>query len=143
MRGHDALSTFSELRQLMRSDTIAQDAFARSEILYDMDRAMNLLSQSVGIRLPMTDQLVASGAGAGGMGGPISAPEVQLEGGLLATIMQSAKGRKLLSRALDGLTPEHRWALIPVVLARVMQSEPDKQSDEVSFLFHFPPFSYR
>lgn len=127
LRGYEALSTVQELTHLLRSGTAAQDPYARSEILYDMDRALNLLSQSVGIRLPTTGTLTTSQGGA--MQGP--EPDVQLEGGLVATLMQSAKGRKLLSRSMNLLPPNQRWALIPVILARVLQSDPAEQNDEV------------
>ena len=128
MRGHEALATFSELKQLMRSETASQDPYARSEILYDMDRSVTLLSQSVGIRLPTNEALTM---GAGPMAGSGQEQTVQLEEFLVATIMQSAKGRKLLSRALDGLPPAYRWALVPLMLTRVLRIKPEDQSEEV------------
>lgn len=124
LRGYEALSTVQELTQLLRSGTAAQDPYARSEILYDMDRALNLLSQSVGIRLPSSTSLTTSN-GVPGIDG-----EVQLEGGLVAVLLQSAKGRKLLSRCMTLLSPEYRWALIPVILARILQTDPAEQNDE-------------
>lgn len=130
-RGYEALTTAQELTQLLRSET-AQDPFARSEILYDMDRALNLLSQSVGIRVPAFDPL----SGPPAMQRP-GETVVQLEGNLVAMLMQSAKGRKLLSRSMNMLPPDHRWALIPVILARILQSNPSEQSEEVNERYVF------
>ena len=79
----------------------------------DMDKAIKLLSSSVGIK-PATE----------------GSSEIILEGGLVAAILQTAKGKKLMSRTIELLQPEKRWALIPVILARVLQSDPDNQSVE-------------
>mgnify|MGYP006076949081 CR=1 FL=1 len=48
-RGYEALSTVKELNTLLRSSNVAADPFARSEILYEVDRAVANLASSVGV----------------------------------------------------------------------------------------------
>lgn len=56
--------------------------------------------------------------------------EVKLEPTQVAVILQSAKGKKLMSRAFGLLEPDYRWALLPAILARLLLTEPKEQSDE-------------
>ena len=92
---------------------ILNDPVVRDELMGDMDKAIKLLSTSVGIK-PSSQ----------------SSTEIVLEGGLVAAILQTSKGKKLMSRTFELLEPEKRWALIPVILARVLQANPEEQSAE-------------
>ena len=83
----------------MLSPLIAEDPAARNEILLQIDRAVSLLSQSVGIR-PAPEGLLRGSSGSGS--------EISLEGGLVAAILQTAKGKKLMSRSINLLVPEQR-----------------------------------
>lgn len=96
---------------------VLENPQARIELEADMSKAIKLLSTSIGIK-PYTD------------GYQVNRDEVLLEGGLVAAIMQTAKGKKLMSRSIELLDPEKRWALIPVMLARVLQANPSEQSAE-------------
>ena len=83
------------------SPLIANNPLARDEILQQIDRAVSLLSQSVGIR-PAPEGLSNRGQNPG------FGPEILLEGGLVAAILQTAKGKKLMSRSINLLIPEQR-----------------------------------
>ena len=91
-----------ELNHLLLSPLIVGNPPARDEILQQIDRAVSLLSQSVGIR-PAHEGLLRPQ-------GPGSQPEIALEGGLVAAILQTAKGKKLMSRSINLLIPEQRLA---------------------------------
>lgn len=88
-----------ELNHLLLSPLIANNPHARDEILIQIDRAVSLLSQSVGIR-PTPEGLLRASSGPGS--------EIALEGGLVAAILQTAKGKKLMSRSINLLIPEQR-----------------------------------
>ena len=104
---HSLLFTLlQELNHLLQSPLIANDHYASSEILQQIDRAVSLLSQSVGIR-PAPEGSLRTGAGGLGAGG---GSEIALEGGLVAAILQTAKGKKLMSRSINLLIPEQRYA---------------------------------
>ena len=85
---------------MLLSPLIVGNPPARGEILQQIDRAVSLLSQSVGIR-PAHEGLLRTQ-------GPGSQPEISLEGGLVAAILQTAKGKKLMSRSINLLIPEQR-----------------------------------
>ena len=55
--------------------------------------------------------------------------EVVLEGGLVAALLQTIKGKKLISRSMRHLTTTQRWALTPVILARTLQAVNPKSAD--------------
>jgi len=118
-RGYEALYSLQELNHLLLSPAVAVNPMAVNEVRAQIDRAVAGLSQAVGIRMPAM----------GGGGGP-PAGEIALEGGLVAAILQTAKGKKLMSRSINLLPPEQRWALLPVILARVLQLDPAEQSAE-------------
>ena len=109
-----------ELNHLLRSSNISSDPFARSEILYEVDRAVANLAESLGIKLPDPSETNLDG----------KSEEILLDGDIVAVIMQSAKGKKLLSRSMNVLAPEHRWALIPVIIARLLLTVPSQLSKE-------------
>lgn len=126
-RGYEALYTLQEINHLLLSPLVAGNPIAVDEIRGQIDRAVAALSQSVGIRVPA---LAADAAVASLRGPPVAAGEISLEGGLVAAILQTAKGKKLMSRSINLLPPEHRWALLPVILARVLQLDPADQPAE-------------
>jgi len=97
-RGYEALYTVQELQHLLNTPMIAANDQIRAEILTDMHSAIKLLSQSVGIK-PASARDQDQGLGA---------PVVALEGGLVAAILQTAKGKKLMSRSIKLLEPEKR-----------------------------------
>lgn len=102
----------------------------------EVDRAVANLAKALGIKINFTGSATdGSGSGATigeGTNDPIddNNAEVKLEASVVAVIMQSAKGKKLLSRSINLLAPEHRWALLPVVIARLLSSDPSSLSDE-------------
>jgi hypothetical protein len=126
-RGYEALYTLQELNHLLLSPLVAGNPMAVDEIRAQIDRAVAALSQAVGIRLPA---LAADAAVASLRGPPVASGEISLEGGLVAAILQTAKGKKLMSRSINLLPPEQRWALLPVILARVLQLDPSEQPIE-------------
>ena len=126
-RGFNALYTVQELHQLLNTPMIASNPEARADILNEVSSALSLLSRSVGI-LPQVapsgmeglEELAAGGSGTG---------EVVLEGGLVAALLQTIKGKKLISRSMRHLTATQRWALTPVILARTLQTVNAKSAD--------------
>ena len=70
------------------------------------------------------------GAGPSRINGPSGDDSVQLEPAQVAVILQSAKGKKLMSRAFTLLEPPQRWALLPAIIARLLQTEPKDQTEE-------------
>ena len=107
-RGYEALYTVQELQHLLNTPMIAANEQIRAEILTDMHSAIKLLSQSVGIK---ASRELETENGLGGLG-PGHVPVVALEGGLVAAILQTAKGKKLMSRSIKLLEPEKRFVLI-------------------------------
>jgi len=105
-RGHEALSTVQELQHLLSQPVIINNATAREELTKHMDKAIKLLSTSMGVK----PNLSKSG-------------EVVLEGGLVAAILQTTKGKKLMCRSIELLDDEQLWALTPVILARVFLTD--------------------
>ncbi len=109
-RGHEALSTVQELQHLLSQPVILGNAAVREELMKDMDRAIKLLSTSVGVNYNLSGY-----------------KEVLLEGGLVAAILQTTKGKKLMCRSIELLDDEQRWALTPVILTRVLLTDHNDQ----------------
>jgi hypothetical protein len=105
-RGYDALFTIQELETLATSPMVGNNPLAMEEIRREMETAVDLLSESLGI-------LNRHGEVAG---------QCSLDGRHVAAIMQTTIGRKLLCRGLKLLSPQQRWALVPVVLARALMA---------------------
>jgi hypothetical protein len=91
-----------ELQHLLSSPLIASNPAAHAEICREIDSAISLLSQSLGIRT------AASPAAAPGAM-PTEA-DIALDGGHVGAILQTAIGRKLMTRSLKLLSPPHRYA---------------------------------
>jgi hypothetical protein len=114
-QGFEALYTVQELQHLMSSPVVASNALAVEEIRHEMDQAVALLSEAFGIR-----QAAA--------GLQVGHEFPGFDGRHLAAILQTSMGKKLLSRGLKLLPPLHRWKLVPLVVARIMISNPTSTS---------------
>lgn len=131
-RGFNALYTVQELYQLLNTPMIVSNPEARADILNEVASALSLLSRSVGI-LPHVAPASADSLeelAAGGSATPaMSSSDVVLEGGLVAALLQTIKGKKLITRSMRHLTTTQRWALTPVILARTLQTVNTKGED--------------
>lgn len=121
-QGYEALFMVQELQQLAQFPTIADNPIALEEIKREIESAINLLSQSLGIR---TLAGTSPHHFHNGSGHTLSgASEYSLDGRHVSAILQTAIGKKLLIRGIKLLSPQHRWALIPIILARVLLPAP-------------------
>jgi hypothetical protein len=93
-RGYNALYTVQELQYLLDTPVVAENALNRDEVATDIRKAITGLAQSLGIRASDDEQA--------------SHGEITLEGGLVAAILQTAKGKRLLSRSFEILPPDYR-----------------------------------
>ncbi len=79
---------------------VGDKSFEREEVLADIKKALAALAQSLGIRSPnLMNESVEFKS------------EISLEGGLVAAILQTSKGKRLLSRSFDLLHPDYRYVL--------------------------------
>jgi len=132
-RAYEALYTVQELQHLLSSPLVAANPAAHAEIAREIDSAITLLSQSVGIRAPT---IAAGGAAAGGdvaapagvFGSMPGSEGFTLDGGHVGAILQTTIGKKLMCRSLKLLIPPHRWALLPVILAKILLSTPPAEN---------------
>lgn len=108
-RGYEALFTVQELQYLLTSPLIQANVQAVEEIKHEIDVAVQVLSQSLGIRSIENESFLGLTTGS----------TIQLDGRHIAAIIQTTTGKKLLSRGLKLLPIQHRWTLIPIVLARL------------------------
>jgi hypothetical protein len=111
-RGYEALYTVQELQHLLSSPLIAANQAAHSEILREIDSAVSLLSQAIGIRSGASSTGSAAVAAANAAGGslvPGVNEEFSLDGGHVGAILQTTIGKKLMTRSLKLLTPPHRY----------------------------------
>lgn len=90
-----------ELDRLIQTPVIMNNEAVRADVLYQVDQAMSLLSHSLGIRVAPPSLLSTAELYTGGV-------EVTLDGALVAALLQTSKGKKLMSRSLQMLPPEHR-----------------------------------
>lgn len=140
-QGYEALFTVQELQQLAQFPTVAQNQSAMEEIKREIEAAISLLSQSLGIRTLIHASPHHFGSGAGSSGAGVmsthghsasgrelsilgNANEYNLDGRHVSAILQTVIGKKLLIRGIKFLSPQHRWALIPVILARILLPAP-------------------
>ena len=84
-----------ELGQLLKSPVIYSNPAASAEIAKDIDAAVILLSQSIGIRTASAEQANV-------------AAEVSLDGGHVGALLHTPKGKNLVGRSIKLLLPEHR-----------------------------------
>jgi hypothetical protein len=114
-QGYEALFTVQELQLLATSPSVAAYPQAVDEIKREVEIALTLLAQSLGIRAQNT---------LGNLGTPTQQSQQQnnfsLDGRHVSALLQKLIGRKLLIRGLKLLSHAHRWALIPIILARVL-----------------------
>lgn len=111
-RGYEALFTVQELQNLAIHPMLCTNQLAMEEIRKEMEVAVDLLSESLGI-LNKRHAESAPGDAA-----------CNLDARHVSAIMQTVMGRKLLCRGLKLLSSAQRWALVPVVLARALMSPP-------------------
>ncbi|KAJ1435078.1 hypothetical protein B484DRAFT_393749 [Ochromonadaceae sp. CCMP2298] len=130
-RGYEALYTVQELQHLLSSPLVASNPTAYQEIAREIDSAIALLSQSIGIRTTNGMGVGGAGMGMGGAGMGMGAgagmgmdEEFTLDGAQVGAILQTTIGRKLMTRSFKLLLPPHRWALLPVILAKTLLSPP-------------------
>ena len=118
-RGYDALHTVTELEHLLRTPLIWNNEEARHEVLLEVDESVQLLAQSLGIRSLQLNAL-----------DPIGGVELAIDGPLIAALLQTTKGKKLIIRSFSLLPPDKRWLLVQPILARILQTEHTGMSAE-------------
>ena len=96
-----------ELRHLLSSPLISSSPAAAAEITKDIEAAVVLLSQSIGIR---NISQPSSSSETQSSGTTSAATEFSLDGGHVGALLQTPKGKNLVGRSLKLLSPEHRSA---------------------------------
>lgn len=129
-KGYGALYVAQELRQLLNTPLVnsPQNIGIRNDILLEAKAAVSLVCKSVGLKeapneiTASTDFLtrVQTNASTGAL----------LDGGLVAALLQTTKGKKLMRRSICLLQANQRWTLLPVLVARILQRDPGEQSKE-------------
>lgn len=99
-RGFVALASVQELQMLLLTPSVASNAVARAEIVYELGEAQQVLSRCVGIKVTPGE----------------TGDNVMLEGGLVAALLQTVKGKKLLARAFPVLGLDQRFLTIFLIL---------------------------
>ena len=56
--------------------------------------------------------------------------EILIDSNLVAAILQTSKGKRLVSRCLEMLLPEQTWTLLPAIIVRLLQVNPGEMKDE-------------
>lgn len=129
-RGYGALYVAQELHQLLNTPLVnaPNNAQILADIVQEATAAVALVCKSVGLKEP-TNSITAStdflskiqtNATSGAL----------LDGGLVAALLQTTKGKKLMRRSICLLQPSQRWTLLPVLVARILQRDPSDQSVE-------------
>jgi hypothetical protein len=85
------------LQTLLLTPLVGASPLIRDEILLEAARCQTILSKSVGVRL--SDQAATPSSG------------LQIDGGLVAALLQTSKGKKLMTRSLSLLPAEQRYFL--------------------------------
>lgn len=98
--GYEALYTVQELQHLLSSPLIASNQLAHAEIVKEIDVAIGLLSQSIGIRTSSSSSSHSSSSA--------FSENFSLDGGHVGAILQTTIGKKLMSRTLKLLTLPYR-----------------------------------
>lgn len=89
------LFTKKELQTLLLNPLVVGSSLIRDEILLETSRCQVLLSKSVGVKI--SDHFTT----------PTSSG-LQIDGGLVAALLQTTKGKKLIKRSLPILPAEQR-----------------------------------
>ena len=100
--GYEALYTVQELQHLLSSPLIASNQLAHAEIVKEIDVAIGLLSQSIGIRTSSSSTSSHSSSSSA------FSENFSLDGGHVGAILQTTIGKKLMSRTLKLLTLPYR-----------------------------------
>lgn len=119
-RGFTALYTAQELHQLLMTPLVASNPMVRNEILANAQKSLALLSKCLGIKVHKPSSEID----------PNSLPVIILDGALVAALLQTVKGKKLIARGLPIIPADERWTLLPVIVARILQKDPSEQSPE-------------
>jgi hypothetical protein len=107
-RGFEALHTVQELDILLTHG--AGLGPMRNELVVEMEEAKKLLGQSLGVQYGAQERVIS-------------------DGGLIAAILQLPKGQRLLARGFQILPVDQRWALLQVILARILQKRPPEDEE--------------
>lgn len=97
---------------------VVADPNVRNEIATEARTSLLLLYSCIGIKLTLDDIIP---------GQPVP---FEVDWGLVAALLQTSKGKKLIGRSFRLLENEHRWTLLPVMLARLLQKEASDQTAE-------------
>jgi len=129
-RGYGALYVAQELRQLLSTPLVnsPNNAAIRAEIIREAESAVALVCRSVGLKEPPN-----ASAGSTEFLNKIqtnASSSVLLDGGLVAALLQTTKGKKLMRRSICFLQASQRWTLLPVLVARILQRDPVEQTKE-------------
>lgn len=129
-RGYGALYVAQELRQLLNTPLVnaPNNSAVRADIIQEAEAAVALVCKSVGLKDP-TNALTASTDFLSKIQ-MNSTSGVLLDGGLVAALLQTTKGKKLMRRSICLLQAGQRWTLLPVLVARILQRDPGEQSKE-------------
>ena len=129
-RGYGALYVAQELRQLLNTPLVnaPNNAAIRTDIIQEANAAVALVCKSVGLKEP-TNTITASTDFLSTIQ-TSATTGVLLDGGLVAALLQTTKGKKLMRRSICLLQASQRWTLLPVLVARILQRDPDEQSTE-------------
>jgi hypothetical protein len=89
-------SPSQELHTLLSTPLVSASPLIRDEILLENSRCQSLLSKSVGVKV--TEHTAT----------PAPTGALQIDGGLVAALLQTAKGKKLMARSLALLPADQR-----------------------------------
>ena len=111
--GYEALYTVQELQHLLSSPLIASNQLAHAEIMKEIDVAIGLLSQSIGIRTNAPTSISTSSSPFASIASSSSSSSAfsenfSLDGGHVGAILQTTIGKKLMARTLKLLTLPYR-----------------------------------
>ena len=121
-KGYEALYTVQELHYLLSVPAVTANAADYEEISNDLHGALQTLSQSLGLRV--SSKTVEEN------GVKSEVEEIFIDSNLVAAILQTSKGKRLVSRCLTMLLPEQKWALLPAIIVRLLQVNPGEMKDE-------------
>jgi hypothetical protein len=121
-KGYEALYTVQELYYLQTVPSVTSNANDYEEITNEMHGALQTLSQSLGLRV------ISKTVEEDGISREVD--EITIESNLVGAILQTSKGKRLLSRCLVLLSPEQKWALLPAIIVRILQVNPADMKDE-------------
>ena len=87
---------------------VASNPAVREEILQEARAAMTLLSKCLGVKVTEPAVPIARGLDTSTPQTICQPATLILDGSLVAAVLQTAKGKRLMNRALALLSPDHR-----------------------------------